>query len=89
MSKPIIAIPADIKQVDGAEWHAAQTQYLNAALKVAGVMSLIVPAFETGNEVDAILDRVDGLSSRARPAMCTPRSMASRPPTPMAPSMPA
>jgi len=61
MSKPIIAIPADIKQVDGAEWHAAQTQYLKAALKVAGVMSLIVPAFESGNEVDAILDRVDGL----------------------------
>lgn len=61
MSKPIIAIPADIRILDGAEWHAAQTQYLAAALKVADVMSFIVPAFEEGNDVDAILDRVDGL----------------------------
>lgn len=61
MSRPIIAIPADIRHLDGADWHAAQTQYLSAALDVAGVMSFIVPAFEEGNDVDAILDRVDGL----------------------------
>lgn len=61
MSKPIIAIPADIRHLDGADWHAAQTQYLSAALDVADVMSFIVPAFEEGNDVDAILDRVDGL----------------------------
>lgn len=61
MSKPIIAIPADIRHLDGADWHAAQTRYLSAALDVADVMSFIVPAFEEGNDVDAILDRVDGL----------------------------
>ena len=61
MSRPIIAIPADIRHLDGADWHAAQTQYLSAALDVADVMSFIVPAFEEGNDVDAILDRVDGL----------------------------
>ncbi|MBN7805579.1 gamma-glutamyl-gamma-aminobutyrate hydrolase family protein [Agrobacterium rosae] len=61
MSRPIIAIPADIRFLDGAEWHAAQTQYLSAALNVADVMSFIVPAFEQGNDIDAILDRVDGL----------------------------
>ncbi|KIQ03075.1 glutamine amidotransferase [Agrobacterium tumefaciens] len=61
MSRPIIAIPADIRHLDGADWHAAQTQYLSAALHVADVMSFIVPAFEEGNDVDAILDRVDGL----------------------------
>lgn len=59
--KPIIAVPADIRSFDGAIWHAAQNQYLNAALKVANVMSFIVPAFETGNDPEAILDRVDGL----------------------------
>lgn len=61
MSKPIIAIPADIRHLDGAEWHAAQTQYVAAALKVADVMSFIIPAQEEGNDTDAILDRVDGL----------------------------
>ncbi len=61
MPKPIIAVPADIRHFAGADWHAAQNQYLSAALKVGGVMSFIVPAFEDGNEIDAILDRVDGL----------------------------
>ncbi len=61
MSKPIIAIPADIREFDGAIWHAAQNQYVRAALKVADVMSFIIPAFEEGNDTDAILDRVDGL----------------------------
>lgn len=61
MPKPIIAVPADIRHFTGADWHAAQNQYVSAALKVAGVMSFIIPAFEDGNEVDAILDRVDGL----------------------------
>ena len=57
MPKPIIAVPADIRHFTGADWHAAQNQYVSAALKVAGVMSFIVPAFEDGNDVDAILDR--------------------------------
>lgn len=61
MPKPIIAIPADIREFDGTHWHAAQNQYVRAALKVAGVMSFIIPAFEDGNETDALLDRVDGL----------------------------
>lgn len=61
MPKPIIAIPADIRVFDGTTWHAAQNQYVGAALKVADVMSFIIPAFEQGNDPQAILDRVDGL----------------------------
>lgn len=71
MPKPIIAVPADIRHFTGADWHAAQNQYLSAALKVADVMSFIVPAFEEGNEVDAILDRVDGLLVSGSAAMYT------------------
>ncbi|CAD7040540.1 glutamine amidotransferase [Pseudorhizobium endolithicum] len=61
MSKPIIALPADIREFDGAVWHATPNQYVKAALKVADVMTFIIPAFEEGNDTDAILDRVDGL----------------------------
>lgn len=61
MSKPIIAVPADTKTFGEVVWHAAQQQYVGAALDVAGVMSFIVPAFETGNDVDDILERVDGV----------------------------
>lgn len=61
MTKPIVAIPADIRTFDGATWHAVQHQYLRAALNAAGVMSFIIPAFETGYDTDAILDRMDGV----------------------------
>lgn len=61
MSQPIIAIPADIRAFDGTNWHAVQLQYVRAALKAGGLMSLIVPAMEEGYDADAILDRVDGL----------------------------
>ncbi|TRL39685.1 gamma-glutamyl-gamma-aminobutyrate hydrolase family protein [Rhizobium straminoryzae] len=61
MLAPIIAIPADIRHLDKADWHAAQTQYVNAAVKVAKVIPLIVPALEDGHDLDAVLDRVDGV----------------------------
>ncbi len=61
MSRPIIAIPADIREFDGTNWHAVQLQYVHAAVKAGGLMALIVPALESDNDADAILDRVDGL----------------------------
>jgi putative glutamine amidotransferase len=61
MPKPVVAVPADICEIEGVRWHASPDQYVAAALKVAGVMSFIIPAFETGNDIDALLDRVDGV----------------------------
>ena len=61
MPKPIVAVPADTKVIGEVTWHAAQQQYVGAALDVADVMSFIIPAFENGNDIDAILDRVDGV----------------------------
>ncbi|MBB4566546.1 gamma-glutamyl-gamma-aminobutyrate hydrolase family protein [Rhizobium leucaenae] len=61
MPRPIVAIPADFREFDGVAWHAVQQQYVRAAVKAAEVTVLIVPALEDGNDIDAILDRVDGL----------------------------
>ncbi|MGI2031069.1 gamma-glutamyl-gamma-aminobutyrate hydrolase family protein [Rhizobium panacihumi] len=61
MPKPIVAIPADIKEIEGAFWHATPNQYAKAALHVAQAMPIIVPAFEDGNDIDSLLDRVDGV----------------------------
>lgn len=61
MPKPIVAIPADIKEIEGAVWHATPNQYAKAALHIAEAMPVIVPAFEEGNDIDGLLDRVDGV----------------------------
>lgn len=61
MSKPVVAIPADFRAFDGNVWHATPHQYVRAAVEGSGVIALLVPALEEGNDPDTILDRVDGL----------------------------
>ncbi|MGN6550626.1 MAG: gamma-glutamyl-gamma-aminobutyrate hydrolase family protein [Pararhizobium sp.] len=61
MIRTIVAIPADIRAFDGYVWHATPDQYVDAVMKGAGAMPLLVPVFEAGMDVDAVLDRVDGV----------------------------
>lgn len=61
MTMPVVAIPADTRELDGAEWHAVSKQYVNAVLIGAKAMPLLVPALESGYDIDAVLDRVDGV----------------------------
>ena len=61
MTPSIIAIPADIRRFDGYVWHAAPAQYVEAAIEGSGALPLLVPALEGAVDVDAVLDRVDGV----------------------------
>ncbi|WP_027487873.1 gamma-glutamyl-gamma-aminobutyrate hydrolase family protein [Allorhizobium undicola] len=61
MPLPIIAIPADTRIAEGTVWHAVKGQYIDAALKVARAMPLLVPALGAEADVDAVLERVDGV----------------------------
>lgn len=61
MNLPLVAIPADIRHLDKADWHAVQTQYVNAVLNVSKAMPVIVPALESGGDLSTLLDRVDGV----------------------------
>ncbi|TCT13239.1 putative glutamine amidotransferase [Tepidamorphus gemmatus] len=59
--RPLVAVPADLKTFEGYRWHSVAAQYLEAAVRIAGVLPIVVPAL--GGEADyiALLDRVDGL----------------------------
>lgn len=61
MSQTVVAVPADIRQFEGYRWHATPEQYLRAALDGSGAVPLIVPALGMDIDVDAILERVDGV----------------------------
>ena len=58
---PIVAVTADTRSFENYTWHAAPSTYLEAAVAVAGVTPLIVPAFGDRIDFDAVLDRVDGV----------------------------
>jgi putative glutamine amidotransferase len=61
LMKALIAIAADTRHFDGYDWHASPNTYLDAAVHVAGVVPLLVPAFRGEIDFDAVLDAVDGV----------------------------
>lgn len=61
MQQPLVAVSADTKQFENYTWHAVPDQYVEAALSVADVLPVIVPAFGTRLDIDALLGSVHGL----------------------------
>lgn len=60
-TRPLIAVPTDVKSFEKYVWHAAPQQYLEAAIDVAEVTPLLVPSFGAKVDVEAVLEGVDGL----------------------------
>ena len=61
MTAPVVLFTADSRDFDGYTWHCAPTTYLEAVLAVSGGMPLILSAFGARLDLDAVLDRVDGV----------------------------
>ena len=57
---PLVAVAADVKDIDGYRWHAAADQYLRALINGAGVLPLILPSLRE-IDFDVLLERVDGV----------------------------
>ncbi|HMB48046.1 MAG TPA: gamma-glutamyl-gamma-aminobutyrate hydrolase family protein [Afifellaceae bacterium] len=57
---PLILVTSDVKPIDGYNWHAAIDTYLKA-LTLTGAMPFILPNLAGGIDLDAALDRVDGV----------------------------
>src|SRR5437016_1292021 len=58
---PLVAVPADYKEIDGYRWHAAAETYLKAVISGIGGVPVIVPALAEAVDIDALLERVDGI----------------------------
>lgn len=58
---PIVLVSADFRVYDHIRWHATPAQYLEAVLHGSGAMPLMLPALGAALDLDAILDRVDGV----------------------------
>ncbi|RLQ88498.1 gamma-glutamyl-gamma-aminobutyrate hydrolase family protein [Notoacmeibacter ruber] len=61
MTSPLVAIVADTLVHDSYIWHATPQTYLRAAMEVAGLQPLIVPAFGDKTDFYTILAAVDGV----------------------------
>lgn len=61
MTKPLIGVTSDIKPVDPYLWHAAPSPYIDAAAEVSNVTPMIIPSLGSRLDIDAMLDRLDGV----------------------------
>ncbi|AOV17425.1 hypothetical protein BJI67_10460 [Acidihalobacter aeolianus] len=70
--KPLIAVPADTRLLGHHWFHAAGEKYLRAVAEAAGGLPLVVPAMAEAVEIDALLERVDGLLFPGSPSNVEP-----------------
>ena len=61
MTKPLVLVTADVKPIDGFNWHAVNATYLHAVLKGSDAIPMILPSLGNELDLDAALDQVDGV----------------------------
>lgn len=59
--RPIIGIPADVKQLGNHQYHVVGSKYIDAIVNVAECTPLLIPALGNRQDIDCILDVIDGL----------------------------
>jgi putative glutamine amidotransferase len=60
-SKPLIGLPSDTYEKDGLLYHSIGDKYLRAVHDVAHCAPVMIPSLGDDQDVDAILDRLDGV----------------------------
>jgi putative glutamine amidotransferase len=58
---PIVAVAADVKDMDIYRWHAVSETYLRAIVNGANALPLILPSLDETTDFETLLDRVDGV----------------------------
>ena len=61
MSTPVVLFTTDVRSFDDYVWHCTPQTYLEAVLDVARAMPVCLPSFGARLDLDAVLDRVDGV----------------------------
>lgn len=59
--KPIVLLPADVKQLDAHPFHAVGQKYILAVAEAADALPLLIPAVSDHIELEALLAMADGI----------------------------
>ncbi|MTI45062.1 putative glutamine amidotransferase [Roseibium hamelinense] len=61
MTRPLILVTADVKQIDGYRWHAAPSTYLRAVVSGSNGIPVLLPSLGAEIVLDDVLNEVDGV----------------------------
>lgn len=70
--KPVVLIPADVKQMGDHPFHAVGQKYLMAVAEAAGALPLLVPAISDYIDLDELLALADGVLLTGSPSNVHP-----------------
>jgi putative glutamine amidotransferase len=70
--KPIVLIPADVKQIGEHPFHAVGQKYIMAVAQAAGAMPLLIPAISDHLEIAELLSIADGILLTGSPSNVHP-----------------
>ena len=70
--KPIVLLPADVKQIGGQPFHAVGQKYILAVAQAADALPLLIPAISEHLDLDALLASADGIVFTGSPANVHP-----------------
>lgn len=70
--KPIVLIPADVKQISEHPFHAVGQKYILAVAQGAQALPLLVPAISDHLDIDALLAMADGIMLTGSPSNVHP-----------------
>ena len=72
MRRPIVIVPACLKQLGEHAYHTAQDKYLHAVVAGAQCMPLVLPALGAGIDLEAVLGAADGIMLTGSPSNVHP-----------------
>jgi putative glutamine amidotransferase len=70
--KPVVLIPADVKQIGEHPFHAAGQKYILAVAEAAGALPLLVPAISDHVDIEELLAMADGVMLTGSPSNVHP-----------------
>ncbi|MBV9824932.1 MAG: gamma-glutamyl-gamma-aminobutyrate hydrolase family protein [Alphaproteobacteria bacterium] len=69
---PFIGIPCCLRSINERIFHTASEKYPEALVKATGCMPILIPSIGSMMDVDALLDRLDGLILTGSPSNVEP-----------------
>jgi putative glutamine amidotransferase len=72
MSSPIVIVPACTAQIGAHPYHVAQMKYVDAVLRGAACLPLVLPAFGAETDFEALLATADGIMLTGSPSNVHP-----------------
>ena len=70
--KPLIGVPACVKEINDSPFHAVGDKYLRAIVEAAEGIPMVVPAFGEIFDLPDLVDRLDGLLLTGSPSNVYP-----------------